>query len=58
MTKSTKPKSNYWGYIIFAALVLLYIPFADSIWGVSTNSTSRTNYRPDKPAQTQTPAGL
>ncbi|GAB1857345.1 hypothetical protein MHTCC0001_21810 [Flavobacteriaceae bacterium MHTCC 0001] len=51
-TKPTKEKSNYWGYIIFSALILLYIPFADDIWNAS-NTTARTNYRPDKQTQTQ-----
>lgn len=53
---TTKPKSeneNYWGYIIFAALILIYIPFADTIWGTSINSTARTNNRPDRQIQPQ-----
>lgn len=53
MTKTTKSKTNnYWGYIIFAALILLYIPFADDIWNAS-NTTARTNNRPDKQIQTE-----
>ncbi|WP_111308858.1 hypothetical protein [Confluentibacter sediminis] len=55
MENTTKPKENenYWGYIIFAALILIYIPFADSIWGNSVNSTARTNNRPDRQIQTE-----
>jgi hypothetical protein len=55
MADRTQPKEteNYWGYIIFAALILIYIPFADSIWGTSINSTARSNNRPDRQVQTQ-----
>lgn len=55
MEKPTKPKENesYWGYIIFVALILIYIPLADTIWGTSINSTVRTNNRPDRQIQTQ-----
>ncbi len=53
MTKTTKSKANnYWGYIIFATLILIYIPFADNIWNAS-NTTARTNNRPDRQTQTQ-----
>ncbi|MEC3906434.1 hypothetical protein VOI54_05355 [Tamlana sp. 2201CG12-4] len=49
MEKPKKQKDdNYWGYIIFAALILIYIPFGDDIWGASnpTSRTNRTNNRP------------
>lgn len=54
MENKTKPKESesYWGYIIFAALILIYVPFADTIWNASS-STIRTNNRPDRQIQTQ-----
>lgn len=51
-TAKSNENQNYWGYIIFAALILLYIPFADDIWNAS-NTTARTNYRPDRQINTQ-----
>lgn len=55
MANTTKPKENenYWGYIIFAALILIYIPFGNTIWGDSVNSTARTNNRPDRQVENQ-----
>ena len=43
-TKETK-KDNYWGYIIFAALILLYIPFGDTIWGKLITPTTKSSGR-------------
>ncbi|WP_417558738.1 hypothetical protein [Mesoflavibacter zeaxanthinifaciens] len=43
-TKETK-KDNYWGYIIFAALVLLYIPFGDTIWDKLITPTTKSSGR-------------
>ncbi|WP_346882353.1 hypothetical protein [uncultured Algibacter sp.] len=57
MAKSTKSKENenYWGYIIFAALILVYINFSDDIWNNinSTDRTNRTNYRDTRQTNSQ-----
>jgi len=53
-TKESKSKKdNYWGYIIFTAIILLYLNFSDAIWN-STDPTARTNNRPNRAVTTNT----
>src|SRR5690606_12776138 len=48
-------KDNHWGYIIFAALVLLYIPLGDTIWNKLITPTTKSSGRTMHGTSTQKP---
>ncbi|MCC4214100.1 hypothetical protein [Leeuwenhoekiella parthenopeia] len=48
MSTTSKPKENYWGYILFAALFLLYTTYSDGIWETLLSSDNGNGKKPKR----------